>query len=165
MTRRRATHIDAAAIEALLGSKSTAALDRALLEACVCLRDVRAVALWKRLRVPGREEPPSWCPVVARSSTELLPSEALVRAALSGAIDGESLPGGARVIRSLIGPSSTALVVCGGVHEDERDQIVAWIQLHDAIERVLGEGADFHGPIPRNAAPPIDPPSISGDAS
>lgn len=165
MTRRRATHIDAAAIEALLGAGSPASLDQALLEACSCLREIRAVALWKRLRLPGRDEPPIWRPVVARCAVELLPSEALVRAALCGAIDGDVLPGGARVLRAPMGPQTTALVVYGASHEDELDQIQSWLQLHDAIERVLGEGAEFHGPMPRNVRRPPDPPSISGDAS
>lgn len=164
VARRRATHVDAAAIEALLGAGGPAALDQALMESCSCLLDVRAAALWKELRLPGRDESPTWRPVVARGAIELLPSEAMVRAALSGTID-DTLPGGACVLRAASGPATTAVVVCGPCHEDELDQIVAWLQLHDAIERVFADAAELHGPMPRNVRDGSDPPRISGDVS
>jgi hypothetical protein len=148
----------------LLGAGNPAALDRALLEACACLRDVRAVALWKLIRLPGRDEDANWRPVAARAAVELLPTEALVRAALSGAVDG-TLPGGACVLRAATGPATTALVVQGMCEADELDQLVGWLQLHDAIERVFQDGAEIHGPIPTNAPAPLDPPRKFLDGS
>jgi len=133
------TEVKEGAVLALLASTTLGDLDRALLFATAHCEGLRAVELW---RCHGS----MWLPVLARGPRELLPSEALVRAAVEGVIEGQ-LPCGAQVLAH---QGKLALVLAWSDPEACDDRAIAWLSLHASIAATLPEdGTPFSAALPR----------------